>query len=494
MDRANFERLLKQGYFEEPSPVRPPDFSDAGNADIFTHRYKGQLIFTDALGWLFWNGKVWERGDHKAESLAMDFTGDMLTEAKQKYASALHTLADVKAQVAEGSATRQDMTEAKEGARVASDYLAHAKQSRSAFRLKAMLTLSKPALVMDVDKFDSNPADLNTPLGIVNLNTGQIRPHDRAAYCSRITSVVPGTAGAELWISFLDTITGGDSSLVGFLQLVAGMALHGKVYHEGMILAYGAGRNGKSTFFNSLLAVLGDYAGTLDVGTLTTDRQNRGAALATLRGKRLVVAGELEEGKRLSVATVKQICSTDKITIEEKYRMPESITPTHSLILYTNFLPRVGSMDAGTWRRLQVVPFNAIIPTHSAISNFGDNLVKEAGPSILAWAIEGAVNFARNGYKLDIPGTIEEMTDEYRQRENWLDNFIDECCIRETNARTGAAELYSTYKEWSTQNGDFTRRLNDFNCAMETAGYKKIAPKNRKTWVGLRIDNRLRYS
>ena len=100
MDRANFERLLKQGYFEEPSPVRPPDFSDAGNADIFTHRYKGQLIFTDALGWLFWNGKVWERGDHKAESLAMDFTGDMLTEAKQKYASALHTLADVKAQAA----------------------------------------------------------------------------------------------------------------------------------------------------------------------------------------------------------------------------------------------------------------------------------------------------------------------------------------------------------------------------------------------------------
>lgn len=497
MDLSNFERLSKLGAFEpktESSTVRPPDFSDAGNAEVFTQAHKGNLIFTDALGWLCWNGTVWERGDHKAESLAMEFTGKMLEEAKREYAAALHNQADVKAQAAEGTATKQDVAGARESVRTASDYLAHAKQSRSAFRLKAMLTLAKPALVIGVDKLDGNPADLNTPAGIIDLNTGAIRPHDKNAYCSKITSAAPGSAGAAMWMDFLETITGGDSSLIGFLQLVAGMALHGKVYHEGLILAYGSGRNGKSTYFNGLLAVLGDYAGTIDVSVLTTDRQNRGAALATLRGKRLVVAGELEEGKRLSVATVKQICSTDKITIEEKYKQPETVTPTHSLVLYTNFLPRVGSMDNGTWRRLQVVPFNAKIPEKSAIANFGDTLVKEAGPAILAWAIQGAVNFARNGYKLDIPAAVEDVTDEYRKRENWLDNFIEECCVREPDARAGAAELYGTYKEWSAQNGDYTRRLNDFNTAMEAAGYIKISPKNRKTWVGIRVDNRAKYS
>ena len=124
----------------------------------------------------------------------------------------------------------------------------------------------------------------------------------------------------------------------------------------------------------------------------------------------------------------------------------------------------------------------------------GDVLVAEAGPAILAWAIEGAVNFARNGHKLDIPAAVEEVTDTYRQRENWLDNFLDECCVREPDARVGAADLYSTYREWAAANGDYERRMTDFNAAMEAAGYQKISPKNRKTWVGIRIDQRARYS
>lgn len=393
-----------------------------------------------------------------------------------------------------GDASQENVRQATEAVKDARDYLNHAKQSRSKSRSDAILMMSRPYLAIEAEKLDANPEDLNTPIGIIDLATGKLRPHTPAALCSHMTSAAPGTAGADMWIAFLETVTDGDNSLMGFLQLVAGMALHGKVYHEGMILAYGSGRNGKSTFWNALLSVLGDYAGTIDVGILTTDRQNRGAALATLRGKRLVVDGELEEGKRLSVATVKQICSTDKITIEEKYKAPESVTPSHSLVLYTNYLPRVGSMDNGTWRRLQVVPFNAKIPAGKAVANFGDVLVAEAGPAILAWAIEGAVNFARNGHKLDIPAAVEEVTDTYRQRENWLDNFLDECCVREPNARAGAAELYSTYKEWAASNGDYERRMTDFNAAMEAAGYQKISPKNRKTWVGIRIDLRAKYS
>ena len=146
-----------------------------------------------------------------------------------------------------------------------------------------------------------------------------------------------------MWLDFLNTITCGDASLAGFLQLVAGMASIGKVFHEGIIIANGSGRNGKSTFFNALGAVLGDYTGHMNIETLTTDRQNRGPELATLRGKRLVIAGELEEGKRLSNATVKRIASTDVIRAEQKYRSPEDIIPSHTLVLYTNHLPRVGS-------------------------------------------------------------------------------------------------------------------------------------------------------
>lgn len=470
--------------------VRPGDFSDSGNAETFRAVNEGRLLFTDALGWLVWNGQRWERNDHQALTMATELSGEMLADAQRENRAALVGLAEAKAD----EVGPRELEQATSRATSAKAYLTHAKQTRSAGRLKNMLELAKPAFVVKADTLDANPADLNTPAGIVDLTTGALRPHDRAARCSQITAASPGEQGAQMWADFLDTITQGDGSLRGFLQLVAGMALYGKVYHEGLILAYGAGRNGKSTFFNALAAVLGDYAGTIDIDTFTTDRQNRGASLATLRGKRLVIAGELEEGKRLSVATVKKVCSTDRITIEEKYKQPETIIPSHSLCLFTNHLPRVGSTDPGTWRRLIVVPFRATIPTQETRSNYGDTLVQQAGPSILSWAIEGAVNFAHNGYRLQMPDVVEEVTEAYRGQEDWLSNFIIECCTRGADRRTGAAELYQEYRAWAQRSGDYVRRLPDFNTAMEAAGFHKIAPGNRKTWVGLSLSTTPIYS
>ena len=221
---------------------------------------------------------------------------------------------------------------------------------------------------------------------------------------------------------------------------------------------------------------------------ITTDRANKGAALATLRGRRLVVTGELEEHQRLSVATLKQLASTDRLVIEEKFKQPESVKQTHTLVLFTNHLPRVGSTDNGTWRRLIVVPFNATIPAGTGIQNYADVLVKEAGGAILSWAIEGAVNFVRNGFRLQIPEVVEEATEAYREREDWLANFINERCIREPNARAKTGELYTAYKEWAESNGEFVRRGNDFTAAMEAAGFYTTKSRGYKTWIGVRVD------
>ena len=470
--------------------IRPADYSDAANADVFAAVHANDLIYTDALGWLWWNGKRWERDDHKATAWALELSEKMLQEAKEENRAALLQVADATAKHAEtGSEEDADALEkAKADATRAKAYLTHAKNSRNAVRIKNMLELSKPGLVIKADKLDANPFDLNTPAGIVDLTSGRLRPHERAAYCSQITQTGPDNRGMEMWSDFLDTITCGDGSIRGFLQLVAGMSLIGAVYQEGIIIAYGGGRNGKSTYFNALGAVLGDYTGSIDIKVITTDRANKGASLATLRGRRLVITGELEEHQRLSVATLKQLASTDRLVIEEKFKQPETVKQTHTLVLFTNHLPRVGSTDNGTWRRLIVVPFNATIPAGTGIQNYADVLAKEAGGAILTWAIEGAVNFVRNGFRLDIPEVVEEATEAYRARENWLDSFINERCIREPNARVGAADLYREYREWAESTGDYVRRLNDFTATMEAAGYHKITPKGKKVWEGLRLD------
>lgn len=461
---------------------RPSDYSDAGNMDKFLELTNGRLLYTDSRGWLYWDGVRWVADDYKATELAVQMSDKMLEDAQGEYKKALYEQADAKA-----AGERIPADEVKE----AREYYEHAKRTRSARYIKNMLDLAKHFRAIDPAKLDANPAELNTPIGIIDLTTGDIRESDATALCTKVTACSPGSAGAEKWLRFLATVTNGDDSLMGFFQMVAGMALYGKVYHEGLIMAYGSGRNGKSTMFNALSAVLGDYAGTLDISVLTTDRQNRGAALATLRGKRLIIAGELEEGRRLSVSTIKQICSTDPMTIEEKYRSPETVLPSHSLILYTNHLPRVGSQDDGTWRRLTVAPFLATITKD--IPNYGAKLVEEAGPAIMTWAIQGAVLFAQNRYKLQIPDIVAEITEEYRAREDWLTNFLDECCTMEPGARAPSGELYQTYREWAESNGDYVRRSTEFVAAMEGRGFRKITPKGKKFWTGIKIDMAKKY-
>lgn len=480
------EQVQSRGEEEIAEDVRPGDFSDVGNMDKFLELNEGRLLFTDSRGWLYWNGVCWVADDHRATKNAAKMSDKMLQEAQVAYKKALHAQADAKAEE-----DKEAMEKTAAAVRREKAYLDHAMRTRSDRRIKAILELAKHFLAIDPARLDANPEELNTPKGIINLKTGEMRPCDKSALCTKVTACAPGSAGAEIWISFLESVAGGDGSYIAYLQMLSGMALFGSVYEEGIVIAYGPGKNGKSTFFNALAAVLGDYAGTLDIAVLTTDRQNRGAALATLRGKRLVIAGELEEGKRLSVSTLKQISSTDPITVEEKYRSPETIIPTHTLILYSNHKPIVGSTDDGTWRRIKVAPFKTRISR--GIPNYGKKLVDEAGPAILAWAIQGAMMFAENGYRLPLPEVVEEATEEYRQRENWLENFLEECCIMEPDARAPAGELYQTYREWAQRNGDYVRRNVEFLDAMAGKGFQKIAPKGKKFWVGLRIDIAKRY-
>ena len=475
--------------------VKPNDYSDAGNAEVFIARNRGRMVYTDSRGWLIWDGKRWAADDHKVHQIAVQLSGEMLEDAQAEYQAALFNQAAVKAAEAANEEPNPEATERTANeVKKAKAYLSHALQFRNERRIKAALELAKHEMAVNPSILDANPTELNTPKGIVDLTTGQIRQHDAQSHCTYMTSVGPGTEGMEMWIDFLKTITEGDGSLMGFLQMVAGMALYGKVFEERLIMAYGGGRNGKSTFFNALGAVLGDYCGVIDIETVTTSGNNKGPDLVELRGKRLVLAGELEEGRRLSVSTVKKICSTDRITAAAKFRQPETFTPSHTLILHSNHLPRVGSNDNGTWRRLLPVEFTARIPEGTGVSNYGDVLVEKAGPAILTWMLQGAVNFARNGYKLTIPDVVEMAVEDYRQREDWLENFLSERCILEPDARAPAGELYQVYRQWAEEAGDYVRRQIDFNTAMEQRGFSKIAPKNRKTWVGVKLDYQQKYA
>ena len=456
----------------------PPDMSEAGAAEVFSEWATDALLWCDSLGWLIWSGTHWIEDTNKALALAIEYTARMLAEAQEYFRNTL--------KINDSGKLEPDET--------AKAYLQFAAGFRTRSKIVNVLELSKARLAVAADALDSEWWALNTQAGIVDLRTSQISPHDPRRLHTKITACGPGDTGAEMWQNSLRKVTREDASLEAYLQVKLGAACFGKVFIEGMDVALGGGRNGKSTTFNAIGKVLDTYCGTIDPTILTTERSNRGAVLAELRGKRLVICGELEEGWRLSISTLKRICSTDVIQIEKKYHDPEMIVPSHSIIMFSNYLPRIGSNDAGTWRRINILPFNAQMPQgRGEIKNYAEELAEKAGPAILAWLLEGARLAWQEGFRFTVPACVEQATETYRAQEDWLSNFINECCIVNNPAdrtrRTQGSILYGRYKEYAQSMGEYTRRNRDFAQALEEHGFTKEKDSHDKCvyWYGISV-------
>ncbi len=469
-----------------PDKLKPDDLTDAGNAQSFlAHQYGEDLLWCDALGWLRWTGQYWKRDDQSGLAAALAFSDDMLAEARAGVDAAQAEAALLEA---DANATEQAREAANRRLSSAMGYLSHAEKTRGKARLEAVAALSIPALARPVDAFDADPFCLCTPGGEYDLRTGEVHPARKGSLCTRITAVSPSVEGAEMWKDFLNKLTCGDDSLETYLQYVAGMALIGKVYNEGLVLGYGSGSNGKSSFFNALQYALGEYGSSIDVKVLTTQKgKNIGPALATLRSKRLVIAAESDENDRLSLSVIKQVTSRDDIVGEEKFKAPMKFKPSHTLIMFTNFLPRIGSTDEGSWRRIAVVPFKASFKGSSDDKTFSERLQTEAGGAALGWAVVGAVKFIKAGFTLPECQAVVDATAEYREDSDWLGRFLEETITTGPGIYVGARVLYTRYTSWAEEVGEsFVRPEPQFRREMLSRGFRSEHRHYGTVWLGIK--------
>ena len=462
--------------------LMPTDFTDVGQAAVLAKEYGNIMRYSKGTKWIVYNDRVWEESDIKAQGLTQELTGRQLKEARDM----LKKARDASDRAAEGD---NDIAKekAKDAEKYAEGYRSFVLGRRKTGNVTATQTAAIPALEISVNELDANPFYLNTPGGTVDLKTGELHPHDPKDYCTKITSVSPSAAGADLWSACVDRVSCGDKALAEYHQITAGMCAVLKVYQENLIIAFGTGLNGKSTFYNTIARVMGDYAGNLSAETLTVNcRKNKSPEYAELRGKGVVIAAELEEGTRLDTAIVKKLCSTDKIYAEKKYKDPFAFTPSHTVVLFTNHLPSVGTSDSGTWRRLIVVPFNAVIEGADDVKNYADYLYENASGAVLSWIIEGAKKFISAGFMIESPECVKQAIEEYRQENDWVKNFLDECCEFDSRYREKSGELYSMYKDYCDDTGAYRRRQPDFNKAVEGAGYKRTGNTKGYFFHGLR--------
>ena len=484
--------------FSRGESLRPSDYSDIGQAKVLLREYGNELRYTEEADFIRYNGVYWMESRQAAVGAVEEFLDLQLADATDQTERAVRELVQLGLPqdiVRKGGRALEKIIEvgqqkAYAGYLSAEIYRTFVMKRRDIRYILSALQALKPMILLPIQSLDADEFLLNTPSATYDLRKGMegSREHRAEDFMTKCTTVDPGEEGREIWAKALGEFFTHDQDLIQYAQEISGLMAIGKVYVEALVIAYGDGRNGKSTYWNSLARVLGTYCGGISADALTAGcKRNIRPEMAELKGKRMVIAAEMEEGVRLSTSVLKQICSTDEVGGEKKYKAPFQFVPSHTIVLYTNHLPRVGASDEGTWRRLIVIPFTAQFTGKSEVKNYTDYLVEKAGPAILKWIIEGAQRVIGKEYHLEPPKCVRDAIEKYRGQNDWLHHFLDDCCELAPGFQEKSGELYGAYRAYCQQMNEYTRSTSDFYAALESAGFARRRTKVGRFVTGLQL-------
>ncbi|HEM6406313.1 TPA: primase C-terminal domain-containing protein, partial [Streptococcus suis] len=285
--------------------LKPDDYSDIGEAGVLAREFGDKLAYTNATDYLTFNGQYWKEDKQLAIGTVLEFMDLQLEEASEQYESAIKQLVQTgipESIVREGGKGLVKLIDSPNQQILLAKYLSakayyqFVMKRRDYRYIIATHNTAKPMLAIDISELDKNDMLLNTPDATYDLKCGLSgsQAHSATDYLTKITTASPGNQGMGLWQETLATFFCGDQELIDYVQMVVGMAAIGKVYQEHMIIAYGGGANGKSTFWNTIARVLGSYSGKLSADALTmSNKRNVKPEMAELKGKRLIIASEM---------------------------------------------------------------------------------------------------------------------------------------------------------------------------------------------------------
>jgi putative DNA primase/helicase len=453
----------------------PPIGTDAHSAQILGDALHMRAAWVDEWGWLVWDGCRWQRDPNAVRVLAL--AREILPAY---YAERATRAADARLQ--------QEL------------YRAAAKAC-SVSHLRNALDLARGRLLTPLERFDADDALLNTPSGIVDLRTGALIPHAPAHYLTKLTNApYDPDADAPTWAQFLDDVFLGDPALIDYMQVALGYSITGDTREQKLFICHGRGANGKSTLFESVVAVLGDYAKPIPTRTLLYEGQHdHPAALADLYGVRLAVASETHENARLNENRAKLLTGGDTIRARYLYGQYFSYRNTATIWLFTNNKPPIRDHSFAMWRRIALIPFRALFTSDARavvdgerhkppIPDMKQRLLDESA-GILAWLVRGAARWHAHG--LVEPDAVRDAVDEYRRETDSLLDWLQQHTLADPNAETPSKELHDAYCEWCAANGITPIGTTTFGRRLGEMGYRptnaRRENKRLRCWRGIRL-------
>jgi putative DNA primase/helicase len=436
-----------------------PLFSEIDLANTFVDQHESNLRFVFKWGtWMIWDGTRWAFDETMR---AFDLSRLVCREAAKRC---------------------NKSSEAKA--------LASAKTVAAVERLaKAYRTLAAT-----VEEWDAAPLLFNDTSATIDLQTGYARTPDRINYMTQKAGCQAAPVGTPhpLWTSFLNRITGNDPELSKFLQRYIGYCLTGETTEHVFVFAYGTGANGKGVFLNTIAKVFGEYAVVADMATFIDSKNDRHPTeIAKLRGSRMVVAQETQQGRSWDEAKIKSITGGDKQTARFMRQDFFDFFPTFKLFIVGNHKPRLKVVDEAMRRRLLLVPFTVQIPVAERDVNLSTKLEAE-WPAILRWAIDGGLEWQRIG--LAPPKAVTDATAEYFAAEDAFGQWLeDECDVKvgEMKLWDRTGDLFDAWSKHAGKAGIEPGNKKGFNELMTSRGFvaerKEVDGKTTRCFRGVRL-------
>lgn len=401
--------------------------TDAANARRFINLYHSELLYVPPWkDWLSWDGQRWARNN-----------GVGVNQRAQRYAASLW---DAIAKAGKASTiTGDDM-----GRLV--KFVSATNQAKAIDNFIKLARVDE-RIVCPVDELNSDPNLLNCVNGTIDLTTGKLRPHNPADRITQLANVVyDPNATCPRWLETLGLIFNGKQDVIRYVQQLLGYSISGDTGEHLLPIAYGKGCNGKSTVWNSVAHLLGDYATLANDELLLGDKSNHPTEKAALYQKRFVAISEPEKSSRLRESRVKELTGDRMITARRMNENFWTFQRTHTFWLSTNHLPRIDGTDEGVWRRVKLIPFTVDLRDKvKPIPDFDKWLILNEGPGILAWLVRGFLDYQGNG--LQEPEIVTEATSKYRGESDPLGDFIADYCVESPEAEVGANDFYQAYRE-----------------------------------------------
>ena len=437
---------------------------DTGNAERFTAQYDKEVRYDHSTGhWYLWTGTHWRR----------DGNGAIQRRAKM---TARHIYSEASAAAKAGDDPQ---------AALLSKW---ARTSAAESRRNAMLNLAQAELPIAVthDQFNCHDLLLNCENGTLDLASGLLSAHKRGDMLTYVLPVAYDPAAVcPTWDAFIERITNGDGDLARFLAAAVGYTLSGWTAAQVLFFLYGTGANGKSTFIETVMALMGELAHKARAQVLMLSERDRVPnEIAALAGRRLVVASELSDGARLNEGLVKDLTGDDTISARFLYGEPFTFRPQFKLWLYGNHKPTITGTDDGIWRRVRLIPFTVQIPENERDPRLPAKLRAEL-PGVLAWAVRGWQGYQQHG--LPTPAAVSAATADYRSESDLIGIFLVERCILAASATARGGDLYQAYTLWGTENN--LRPLSGvrFAKALKERGFTNGHDRNGSFWEGVGI-------